>query len=244
MLHRFMTRRRWLADEVRGDEAALTGKHAEHLSRVLRARVGQEFDVSAAGRLRRGRVVAVADGRVEFALGEELPASAEANLNVTLLVAIYKFDRMEWALEKLTELGAARIIPVVARRTDAGLAKAAGKRVERWRRIAQEASEQSRGLAPPEILAPKKLKEAVATSALTRVVLAESEQSVSLADVMRVHPAGEALALAVGPEGGWTEDELRLFAESGWTAASLGQRILRAETAAIAAMAVVASRPS
>ncbi len=237
-----MTRRRWLADEVRGDKAALTGKHAEHLSRVLRARVGQEFDVSAAGRLRRGRVVAVEDDRVEFALGEELPAPAEPE--VTLLVAIYKFDRMEWALEKLTELGAARVVPVIARRTDAGLAKAAGKRVERWRRIAQEAAEQSRRLEPPEILAPARLKDAVATSALTRVVLAESEQSVSLADVVRVHPPGESLALAVGPEGGWTEDELRLFAEAGWTAASLGQRILRAETAAIAAMAIVTSNAS
>jgi 16S rRNA (uracil1498-N3)-methyltransferase len=237
-----MTRRRWLADEVRGDKAALTGKHAEHLSRVLRARVGQEFDVSAGGRLRRGRVVAVEEDRVEFALGEELPASAEAQ--VTLLLAIYKFDRMEWALEKLTELGAARVVPVIARRTDSRLAKAAAKRVERWRRIAQEAAEQSRRLAPPEILVPAKLKDAVATAALTRVVLAESEQSVSLADVVRVHPSGESLALAVGPEGGWTEDELRLFAESGWTAASLGQRILRAETAAIAAMAVVAAHTS
>lgn len=237
-----MTRRRWLADEVRGDKAALTGKHAEHLSRVLRARVGQEFDVSASGRLRRGRVVAVEEERVEFALGEDLPAPAEPQ--VTLLLAIYKFDRMEWALEKLTELGAARVVPVIARRTDAGLAKAAAKRVERWRRIAQEAAEQSRRLEPPEILAPARLKDAVATSALTRVVLAESEQAVSLADVVRVHPPGESLALAVGPEGGWTEDELRLFAESGWTAASLGERILRAETAAIAAMAIVTSHGS
>lgn len=237
-----MTRRRWLADEVRGDKAALTGKHAEHLSRVLRARVGQEFDVSAGGRLRRGRVVAVEGDRVEFALGEDLSAPVEPQ--VTLLLAIYKFDRMEWALEKLTELGAARVIPVIARRTDSRLAKAAGKRVERWRRIAQEASEQSRRLEPPEILAPAKLKDAVATAALTRVVLAESEQSVSLADVVRVHPPGESLALAVGPEGGWTEDELRLFAESGWTAASLGERILRAETAAIVGMAIVTAHSS
>lgn len=94
-------------------------------------------------------------------------------------------------------------------------------------------------MSPPEILAPARLNEAVTTAALTRIVLAESEQAVSLADVVRVHPRGETLALAIGPEGGWTEDELRLFAASGWTAASLGERILRAETAAIAAMAVV-----
>ena len=237
-----MTRRRWLADEVHEDRAALVGKHAEHLSRVLRVRVGQEFDISAAGRLRRGCVVAVSNERVEFALGEELPAPAEPD--VTLLVALYKFDRMEWAIEKLTELGAARIVPIISRRTDPRLAQAAAKRVERWRRMACEAAEQSRRLAPPEILAPARLKESVTTTALTRVVLAESEQAVNLADVVRVHPRGETLALAVGPEGGWTEDELRLFAESGWTAASLGERILRAETAAIAAMAIVVSHSS
>jgi 16S rRNA (uracil1498-N3)-methyltransferase len=237
-----MTRRRWLADEVRGDKAALTGRHAQHLSRVLRARVGQEFDVSAEGRLRRGRVVGVEDDRVEFALGEELPAPAEPQ--ITLLLSVYKFNRMEWAIEKLAELGAACILPVISQRTEPHLAKAAGKRVERWRRIAQEAAEQSRRLAPPEILAPIRLKDAVGSEALTRIVLAESEQSVMLADVVRVHPPGESLVLAVGPEGGWTEDELRLFAEAGWTSASLGERILRAETAAIAAMAVVASHSS
>src|SRR5438105_3836320 len=115
-----MTRRRWIADEVLGNRAALTGAHAEHLARVLRARVGQEFDIIANGTLHHGRVAAVGDERVEFELGEMVQAPQTADL--TLLMSIFKFDRMEWAIEKCTELGASRIIPVISRRTESHLA--------------------------------------------------------------------------------------------------------------------------
>ena len=188
---------------------------------------------------------------MEFALGEEVVVKASAEL--TLVLAIYKFDRMEWAIEKCTEIGVARIIPVVARRTDAHLAAAAGKRHERWLRIARQAAEQSRRATPPEILAPVKLRElgsdGVAPTSLAgsgdaveinvrspRIVLAESEANTTLRDVLP-SSASEAV-LAIGPEGGWTDDELRWFGESGWTAASLGETILRAETAAIVATAL------
>ncbi|MBZ5707215.1 MAG: 16S rRNA (uracil(1498)-N(3))-methyltransferase [Acidobacteriia bacterium] len=234
-----MTRRRWIADEVSGNRAALVGAHAEHLSRVLRARVGQEFDIAANGTVRRGRITSIAHDRVEFELGEEIPAAASAS--ITLVLSIFKFDRMEWAIEKCTELGAARIVPVIASRTEAHLAAAAAKRAERWQRIAREASEQSRRATPPEISQPMKFKDAVALPGTTRIVLAESEQAVMLRDVLQSHPAGGDIVLAFGPEGGWTEAELEAFRAVGWTAASLGSTILRAETAAIAAMAVVAS---
>ncbi|MBZ5600494.1 MAG: 16S rRNA (uracil(1498)-N(3))-methyltransferase [Acidobacteriia bacterium] len=232
-----MTRRRWIADEVSGNRAALVGAHAEHLARVLRARVGQEFDVVSDGTVRRARIVSIAAERVEFELGEEILVAA--GTNITLLLSIFKFDRMEWAIEKCTELGAARIVPVIARRTEAHLAAAAAKRVERWHRIAHEASEQSRRATPPEISQPMKLKDALALPGGTRIVLAESEQAVMLRDVLQSHPAGGEVVLAFGPEGGWVEDELETFRGAGWTAGSLGSTILRAETAAIAAMAVV-----
>src|SRR5579863_496644 len=143
-----MTRRRWIADEVSDNHAALTGDHADHLIRVLRARLGQEFDISTGIVVRRGRIVTIQEGRVDFDLGEEVSAAQAAK--VTLLLAIFKFDRMEWGIEKCTELGVSRIVPVIARRTDAHLALAAAKRVERWRRIAAQAAEQSRRAAPPE----------------------------------------------------------------------------------------------
>src|SRR5208337_1781464 len=155
-----MTRRRWIADEFSHDRAALTGEHAAHLSRTLRARVGQEFEVACGDRVRRATVASVSDDRVEFALGEEVTASAV--VPITLLLAIFKFDRMEWAIEKCTELNVNRIIPVVARRTEKHLALAAAKRVERWRRIAREAAEQSRRMTPPEISEPLKVADAIA----------------------------------------------------------------------------------
>src|SRR5277367_390501 len=98
-----MTRRRWIADEFSENQAALTGAHAEHLICVLRARVGQEFDISAGTNVRQGRVTSIGEGRVDFELGEVVPVVAAPN--VTLVLSIFKFDRMEWAIEKCTELG-------------------------------------------------------------------------------------------------------------------------------------------
>lgn len=232
-----MTRRRWIADEVSDDRAALTGAHADHLTRVLRARAGQEFDIIANGVARRGRLTNITDHRVEFDLGKEIPASPAANL--TLLLAVFKFDRMEWAIEKCTELGVSKMIPVIARRTDAHLASASAKRVERWRRIALQAAEQSRRVTAPEIAHPTQLREACQLPAESKIVLAETEEQKMLLDVLA--SANEPLLLAIGPEGGWTEDELALFGKEGWLSASLGHTILRAETAAIAAVVLAAS---
>jgi 16S rRNA (uracil1498-N3)-methyltransferase len=201
--------------------------------------VGQEFDIATGNGIRRGRITAIGDGRVEFELGQEIQTSAIPN--VTLLLSIFKFDRMEWAIEKCTELGVARIVPVIAQCTEAHLASAAAKRVERWRRIARQASEQSRRVAPTEISEPMKPKEALALPGVTRIVLAESEQRVMLKDVLAANASGAGLLLAFGPEGGWTEAELAQFRQAGWIQASLGPTILRAETAAIAAVAVVLS---
>jgi 16S rRNA (uracil1498-N3)-methyltransferase len=233
-----MTRRRWIADEVQGDTAALTGEHALHLSRVLRAQLNQEFDIATGEAVRRGIITSISETRVEFALGEEqrLPKAPQ----LTLVLAIFKFDRLEWAIEKCTELGVSRIIPVVAHRTDTHLANAAEKRRERWRRLALQASEQSRRAGPPEITAPIELKDlcgaGVPLAQGVKIVLSENENDTRLRDVL--NPTMSQVTLAVGPEGGWTADELHLFRDSGWTAASLGETILRAETAAIVATAL------
>jgi 16S rRNA (uracil1498-N3)-methyltransferase len=238
-----MTRRRWIADEVAGDHAALVGEHAHHLVRVLRASIGQEFDIAAGNSVRRGRITQVSEDRVEFLLGEEI--SQPSLTEITLLLAVFKFDRMEWAIEKCTELGVARILPVITQRTDRHLAGAAAKRVERWQRIALQASEQSRRTSPPEIAVPTKLSDALNVQAAIRIVLAESEERTLFRDVVmpdqNAHAAEGQIALAVGPEGGWTEDELQSFQQAGWISASLGNSILRAETATIAATAIVAA---
>jgi 16S rRNA (uracil1498-N3)-methyltransferase len=230
-----MTRRRWIADVISGNRAALLGAQAQHLARVLRARIGQEFDIAAEGRVRRGHIVSITPDKVEFELGEELPAAVLPD--ITLVLAVFKFDRMEWAIEKATELGVARLVPLIAQRTDAHLASAAAKRVERWRRIVREAAQQSRRVAPPEIAAPARLQDVIELAAERRIVLAETEEQVTLKQA--VAGGKGTLALAIGPEGGWTAEEERAFREHGWIAASLGPTILRAETAAIAALSIV-----
>ena len=303
-----MTRRRWLADEYSDDRAALTGAHAAHLARTLRARVGQEFEVACGDVVRRATVTHIADDRVEFGLGERVSSSDIAP--ITLLLAIFKFDRMEWAIEKCTELNVTTIVPIVARRTEKHLGQAAEKRVERWQRIAREASGQSRRGLPPEIIAPMKLADALRISKVNKsssafeeeeafqkqatgdwqaneprrggtevgpgrepwvdapfdalspvvsaqaqhgdrifgsafrdpnhlcIVLAENERAVTLVDVLHAQEAPRSLTLAIGPEGGWAPDELQSFASAQFVACSLGETILRAETAAIAALAI------
>jgi 16S rRNA (uracil1498-N3)-methyltransferase len=234
-----MTRRRWIADEVSGNRAALVGSHAQHLAQVLRGRIGQEFDIAAGDSVRRGRITSIGDDRVEFDLGEVIPAASTSSLSIVL--SIFKFDRLEWAIEKSVELGVSRIVPVIAQRTEAHLAKAAQKRVERWRRIALQAAEQSRRSSAPEISQPVSLQSALTIHGGARIVLAEAEEGVMLKDALQANSAASETTLAFGPEGGWTELELKSFHDSGWIAASLGSTILRAETAVVAAVAITLS---
>jgi 16S rRNA (uracil1498-N3)-methyltransferase len=158
-----------------------------------------------------------------------------------LLLSVFKFDRMEWAFEKAVELGCNRVLPVLADRTEKHLAQAAAKRVERWRRIALEAAKQSRRSDLPQIADPVRLPEALAQVASAhRILLSETEEQQSLLRILDVgFDAPAEIALAIGPEGGWTPAELAAFKQAGWKSATLGPRILRVETAAIAALAII-----
>jgi 16S rRNA (uracil1498-N3)-methyltransferase len=229
-----VTRRRWIADEVSANRAALTGEHAQHLAQVLRAQIGQEFEISTGAEVRRGRVSSIDPGRVEFELGDAIEHAAVVPVSIAL--SIFKFDRMEWAIEKCTELGVAEIIPLIAARSEKHLVAASEQRVERWKRIAKQAAEQSRRASPLEVADPMKLKDLLAGTAGPRIVLSEVEENVMLKDA--VPSDASPLLLALGPEGGWTERELSAFRDAGWTSASLGNTILRTETAAIVAVAI------
>ena len=247
-----MTRRRWIAEQWDEATATISGAQAEHMARVLRATAGMEADVVAGGHVFHAEVAAVSADEIRFNLIAEV--QADPALPVTLVVSIYKFDRMEWAIEKATELGVAAIAPVIARRTEKHLALAAGKRVERWRRLAIEAAQQSRRSDVPAIYDPVSLSERVKASSAgasesaraAYIVLAEQERTTTLRLAVEdaVAQAGiemPKLEIAIGPEGGWAAEEEALFDANGWRAVSLGPRILRAETAALAALAVVAS---
>lgn len=241
-----MTRRRWIAEQWTETTASLTGAQADHLARVLRAHPGVQADIVAGGRVFHAEIVTAASQQVDFKLLAEV--QADPALPVTLVLSVYKFDRMEWAIEKLTELGVATIAPVIARRTEKHLAQAAPKRVERWRRIVHEAAQQSRRSDVPQILDPvslaQYLRELCADN--LRIVLSEQERATSLRALIDGALDASiadlpALALAVGPEGGWAPEEEQIFSANGWRPASLGPRILRAETAALSALSVVAA---
>ncbi|PYP92888.1 MAG: 16S rRNA methyltransferase [Candidatus Angelobacter sp. Gp1-AA117] len=232
-----MTRRRWIADRVLGDRAWLTGTNAAHLAKVLRAKEGQQFDIAAEGLLREGTIVSITPEQVEFELGAAVESTPLPEISV--LLSIFKFDRLEWAVEKLTELGVSRIIPVVSRRTEPHLARAAEKRVERWHKIAHEAAQQARRLQPPEVSSPLPLKKALPQTSGCRIVLSEVEETASVK--LAVAQCQPPVTLAFGPEGGWASEELDFFRETGWKAASLGGTILRTETAVIAAVAIAIS---
>ena len=186
---------------------------------------------------------ASANKKVLFTLHEEL--EADPALPVHLLLAVFKFDHLEWGIEKCTELGAARITPVLARRTEKHLAQAAGKRAERWRRIVLEAAKQSRRSDVPTLDDSQPLKKALEfVSASRLLLLAETEQQHTLRAALEgsskesVEGTAHELALAIGPEGGWTAEEMDLFSSAGWQHVTLGPRILRAETAAIAGLSI------
>jgi len=209
---------------------------AHHLGRVLRAQVGQLYELSNGERVRLARIEKVTRDRVEFALLEELP-SHQPSLNVALLVSVVKFDMFEWAIEKATELGVATIVPLTAARSEKALLAAAPKRAERWKKILLEASQQSRRVRAPLLSEIQKPESAFASSNEgVRVLLSERSEISPMRKVLEGQRATKAY-LAIGPEGGWTDSEFEAARRNGFQEASLGRSILRTETAVIAALA-------
>lgn len=232
-------RRRFFVEQFIGKSAVIEGETAHHLGRVLRAQTGQLYELSDGKCVWLARIERVARDRAEFALVEELPAE-QPPLEVTLLLSIVKFDAFEWALEKATELGVSRVVPLGAARSEKALLTAAGKRAVRWSKILTEASQQSRRLRPPILGAAVPAIEAFsATAAEAKLLLSERREAPRLRQVFDSITAARGIALAIGPEGGWTEQELTAARVAGFREASLGTLILRTETAVIAALAAL-----
>jgi len=235
-----MARRRFFVDAVERGRARITGPDAHHLTRVLRVAPGQQFEISDNQSVYLAEVESAGKDLVSFAVHERL-AAPEPVVHTTLVAALVRFERFEWIIEKATELGVEHIIPLETERTEKGLRKAAEKRSVRWSRIAREASEQSRRARLPEIHDARALTDGLEIEADYRYVLEEAQ---STAPMLLVLPGtrltSDRVALLLGPEGGWTDRERELIiASAGWTPVSLGREILRAETAAIAGLAVI-----
>ena len=235
-----MARRRFFVNQVHGGFAELTGESAQHLTRVLRVEQGQTFEITDNSRVWMATVESTRRDLVRFEIVEELPAGPPAPA-VTLYLALIKFDRFEWAVEKATELGVTRIVPVAATRSERGLFEGGQKRAERWRRVGHEASEQSRRLRTPEIDAPVRLSQALRDASTRRFWCDERPGAPALMQAFQP-VANDSTALLIGPEGGWTDTEREQFAAAGWSGVSLGPLVLRAETAVCAALAVIAQK--
>jgi 16S rRNA (uracil1498-N3)-methyltransferase len=240
-----MARRRFMVECVRDNEAELRGEDAYHLSRVLRAAPGQQYEISDGTSVYLAEIAAIERDRVIFRVLDAIDAP-QLPLRLTLYAAIVKFDRFEWLVEKATEVGVTAIVPVNAARSEKGLMEAARKRAERWRRIARESSQQARRLGPPEIGEPTSLAAAIAdgnaASTGLRYFLDEKPGGAPLAAVLPQPPArrsSDSVALLTGPEGGWTDAERAAAIASGWVPVSLGPLVLRAETAAIGAAGIL-----
>jgi 16S rRNA (uracil1498-N3)-methyltransferase len=234
-----MARRRFFVPEVRRGMAELTGADAEHLVRVLRVEAGQVFEITDNQNTYLAEVQSARKSVVTFRATEKLDQALPA-VQVLLLPALFKFDRLEWLIEKATELGVAGIYPFEAVRSDRGLAQGSGKRLARWQRIALEASQQSRRDRLPTIEPTVRFAKVLEIPADVRLLLDEKTDLPSILQVVPEHRSpADRVAVMTGPEGGWTEGERQQAIDAGWSACSLSQMILRAETAAIAALAII-----
>jgi 16S rRNA (uracil1498-N3)-methyltransferase len=237
-------RRRFFVGAFADGRARLAGDVAHHLGRVLRAEPGQLYELSDGKCVFLARVERVSGASVDFSLLEKLP-DRPASMEIVLLPAIVKFERFEWALEKATELGVNTIVPLAAERSERALVSAAAKRAARWRKILLESAQQARCLRPPALQDVTRPAVAFSESAASvKVLLSERSAAVPVGDIFSEAASkitdgkvAQRIVLAIGPEGGWTEEEFEGASAAGFREASLGQNILRTETAAIAGLA-------
>ena len=225
-------------DAIHGGAAELRGDDARHLTRVLRVAAGQLFEISDNQRACLAEVTEARGDHVSFRVIGPVESPAPP-VRITLCAALIKFDRFEWIVEKATELGVERIVPVETALSEKGLFEASRKRRERWLRIAREAGQQSRRVTLPEIAEAVRFEQALGIDADYRYFLEEAGAPPVLDTLPERRRGADRLAVLLGPEGGWTDAERQASAAARWQAISLGPTVLRAETAAAAALAVL-----
>jgi 16S rRNA (uracil1498-N3)-methyltransferase len=211
----------------------VTGDEFHHSVRVVRIRAGEEVELfDRAGNAARGTVQSLDRDRAVIAAGDRLP-SRESPLAVHLAMAIIQLEKFELVLQKATELGVRSIVPLETERIELRRERYTGK-LERWQKIVFEAVKQSGRTAVPRLDAPAAFSDVVARPG-TKILFDADEEPGTI-------QASDAMTLFIGPEGGWSEEELRLAREQGCVFQRLGPRRLRAETAAIVAATVITAR--
>ncbi|MBS0169909.1 MAG: 16S rRNA (uracil(1498)-N(3))-methyltransferase [Nitrospira sp.] len=233
------------SSHIHGQELTLTGELCHHLRASLRVKPGEILRFTDEQRRRyQVRVSAVAPQAVTAEILDSRPGPIDMAPRVILAQVILKGDHMDWVVQKASELGVHAILPLISRH---GVVRPQPERVAaqvaRWQRIATEAAQQSEQWQPPQILEPMESRQWFSSHAATSVLLlAERQDAVGLANVPLPTLPTETVALMIGPEGGWAEEELSQAMDGHCQAVSLGKHILRADTAAVTALSIVQSR--
>ncbi len=230
---------------IRGPGITITGEEAYHLAKVLRLTPGEKVAV-ADGNGRRFLAILekVSSDVTTASLEQELPGG-EPPVQVTLLQGIPKNDKFDLIIQKTTELGVSRIVPVEMKRCVVQIKRdKVADRVQRWQRIAREAAKQCGRSKIPEIVEPSSLETALAHLPGGTPIVAPWEEAagVSLGDLLLKYSSTASVAYIVGPEGGLTAAEIDCARQYGAVPVTLGQRILRTETAAIAVLVMIMHR--
>lgn len=210
-----------------------------HLARVLRVRVGDELTIfDGSGREAEARVTRIWPTEILLQVGA-VRSAAVAPVAVTLVVCLMKGDKMDWVVQKATELGCARLVPAASAHAVVKLGGERGAgRLQRWQKIAGEAARQCGRADVPEITEIRDIAGALAQGPGWRVLFDERARGVSLRRVLPDARPAE-ITVAVGPEGGFAPEEVVIAERAGYVVSGLGPRILRAETAALVALAVI-----
>ena len=225
-----------------GATIALPPQAGAHVARVLRLVVGDELTLfDGRGGEWQARITGVRGKAVEATVGAHLAVERESPLQVTLLQALARGEKMDWVLQKATELGVARIVPVATERSVVQLdGERADRRIAHWQGVVAAACEQCGRNRQPEILPPARLEAACAASTATLKLLLAPGATASLAAVAAsATRAANGLALLIGPEGGLADAEQAVAMRAGFQPVSFGPRVLRTETASIAALGLL-----
>lgn len=231
--------------EIHGTALTLTGELCHHLRASLRVKSGEVLRLTDEHRQRyEVRVSAVAPQALTAEILESRPGPIDTSPRVILAQVILKGDHMDWVVQKASELGVKAVLPLISRH---GVVRPQPERVAtqvaRWQRIATEAAQQSEQWQPPQVLEPLEVRRFFSGhQATTALLLAERQNAVGLANIPLPALPTDTITVIVGPEGGWAEEELSQAVDGQCLAVSLGEHILRADTAAVTALSIVQSR--
>lgn len=232
---------RFFLDRVEGERVRLGKEDSHHLLRVMRAQVGDHFTVLSGGQEFHCRLLGHEEGHAHGEVVARRPAFGEPPVHITLFQGLAKGDKLETVIQHGTQLGVSEFVPVATSRSVVKLEpKKAAERVERWQRIAREAAEQCRRGAVPRVGGVEHWHVAVPRSRGFDLALVPWEEGGEpLRRVLSVAPPPRRIALFIGPEGGLAPEEVALAREHGARPVTLGPRILRTETAGLAAVAAI-----